>query len=341
MKDRRARLTTRTLIVGVLVVVLLGGGVAGAASLWSSRVQVSAGVSSGTWTSTPTPEPSPSSSDGDQGSGTPQPSPQPSTPGGGQTPADRVITAGNANTVVTSVTWADDRIGTAPVPGTSQTNRSRGFCATVVISGVDTAPGPWALTVDLSVPPFEGNAPDTGEWSDGGTVTVSRQGDTLFLTGVQQDWAHPDISSAQTRTLMLCTNNLGWQVGTVPFDTYWTASQTPPYWDEANGRACTVLTVRGTVTDLGANPFYFGWSRVVDLSATKELFAEEHGTQGKGLSSSPQTSGGDNFSVRRGSGDGLVADQYTLTSSFNSAIRGTGQYPVTICVTSENSDFPR
>lgn len=334
-------MTTRTLLAGVLVVMLLGGGVAGASG-WFDEAHFSAGVSSGTWTSTPTPEPSPSSTDGDQGSGTPQPSPRPSTPGGGQTPADRVITAGNDHTVVSSVTWADDRAGTAPVPGTSQTNRSRGFCATVVISGADTAPGPWALTVDLSVPPFEGNAPNTDDWGNGGTVTVSRQGNTLFLTGVQQDWAHPDISSAQTRTLVLCTSNLGWQVETVPEDTYWKASQTPAYWDEANGRACTVLTVQGTVTDLGANPFYFGWSRVVDLSATKELFALKNGgTQGEGLSSSPQTAGGDNFKVQRGPGDGPVADQYTLTSSFNSAIRGMGEYSVTICVTRYNSDFPK
>lgn len=317
--------TTRALLAGVLVVLLLGGGVAGASG-WFDQAHFSAGVSSGTWTSAPTPEPSPSSGDGDQGDGTPQPSPQPSTPGGGQTPADRVITAGNANTVVASVVWTE-KDGGAITSATSAGNAGRELCAAVVVTGSTDSPATWQLAVDLSGAPFYGERPNLhyeSEWR-----ATAEDSANLELTG------RDAISVSQTRTIHLCNF---WLHGQLPVaDGFSMPHPSAPVWTGGTpglGDLCVEMTVSGTVTDLEANPFFFGWSHTLDLTDALTEYNLHSTAPVRNVVFTPGPQSGHAYRIDGAGSDWMpFRSSYELSSGVLTALRGTASTTIRACLT--------
>lgn len=338
MKDRRARLATRTLIVGVLVVVLLGGGVAGAASLWSSRVQVSAGVSSGTWTtsSSPDPSPSPSSSTGDDGGQdgtTPEPIPEPST--GGTVPAGtaatKVIVPGDDQTVITSLSWTDSS-GNVPVSGNSAGGGgtwSTRLCATVTVTSTATDWAPWSLHVILSGQPFDG-ATSSGFSHGGGTgnvvVTSGNSGYDEIVGSTNgsgpgadwnTDWNNKYLMRGKAATFTLCTNT------PVP------SPADPGYYSAVQGTVsvqgsdyCVPVTVTGK-QDISENPFFFGWEKDVDLTGL--LAAVSDAKRAVSYISWTPNNG---MTVQQ---DSSVSTLYHVRSGELTSIRGSGSVTVTAC----------
>lgn len=328
---KRMHRTTRTLLAGVLVVLLLGGGVAGASG-WFDEAHFSAGVSSGTWTATPTPEPS--SGDGDQGGGTPESSPEPSTPGGADsagTAATRVIVPGDEQTVITSLTWTD-ALGNAPVSGNSTDvggTWSTRLCAVVSVTSTATVWTPWSLHVNLSGQPFDGAISSGFTKGGGATNVVVTPGNSRYdlITGSSNgaspdvqwnsDWNNRYLMQGRTVTFTLCTNA---PIPSPADPGYYTVVPGPVTVQDSD--YCLPLTVTGK-QDISENPFFFGWETDVDLTGLLTDVSQA-GRAVNYISWTP-TSG---VTVQQ---DSDVSTLYHVRSGALTSIRGGGSVTVTAC----------
>lgn len=324
MTGDRRHSTTRTLLTGVLVVLLLGGGVAGASG-WFNEVHVRAGVSSGTWSPSPTPTPTPEPSDGSGGQSGGTPTPDPS--GGTDTPAGRVITPGNADTVISATTWTQ-RDGGPLTSGTSADNPGRGLCAVVDVHGVPGATLPWQLDIDLAGAPFNGENPGIA-YRDGQSVR------TLDATHLRVEGTVA-LGGATHRSVTLCTD--GWLHSQVPvLAGASTATTTAPTWSggtAGSGDVCVTTTVTGQVDDLADNPFYYGWSHSLDLGAAVQEYSRQRTTQPRHVVFTPGPASGYNYRIDGAGSDWMdFRPGYQLSSSTLSALRGTGQVAVKACLT--------
>lgn len=309
MRTGSGRAVRRTLGVLLTVVVLAGlGGAAWAA--WSAKVTVTAGVSSGTWTTSPTPTPSSS----------PESTTTPATSTG-------IITVGNTTTAMSDVTWTDFS-GNALTPGTSANNVGRQMCAVLQVSGTSTTPSPWSLNVDISGAPFYGAYP--GFVYDGAWALSQPDSSTVTLTGTSS------LTSAQSIQVRLCNY---WIQTSVPSTTTgtWTATTSDAQWNADSSRVCQTVTITGTATDLNVAPFYFGWDTTLDLSSAAALYAQTTGRQPDTTLFSPDPQYGyayviDGDSSGSGSWRNSFASTVRLSNGKTTALLGTGSTSVTACV---------
>lgn len=309
MRTGSRRTVRRTLGVLLTVVVLAGlGGAAWAA--WSAKVTVTAGVSSGTWTTSPTP--------------TPSNSPESTTTPNAST---GIITVGNTTTTMSDVTWTDFS-GNALTPGTSASNPGRQTCALVQVRGTGATASPWRLDVDISGAPFYGENP--GFVYDGAWALSQSDSSTVTLTGTSS------LTSAQSVQVRLCNY---WIHTSVPSTTTgtWTATTSDPQWNADSSRVCQTVTIAGTATDLNTTPFYYGWDTTLDLGPAAELYLQRTGRQPDTTVFSPDPQYGyayaiDGDSSGSGSWRNSFASTVRLSNGKTTALLGTGSTSVTACV---------
>ena len=112
----------------------------------------------------------------------------------------------------------------------------------------------------------------------------------------------------------------------------------------ANGQpACEVVKITGTVTDLNANPFYFGWSTAVDLRPAKAWITKSapytstntgDGNRAHTLNYvgfTPDPSQGYQYNINP-TANSPVPDSYAMTSGQQTSIRGTQSVSIKYCV---------
>lgn len=248
--------------------------------------------------------------------------PAPST-----TPADSVITKGNDATSILSTQWS---IAATPADA--------GFCVEVLITGTQATESAWELHVDTSKAPFYGGG---HVWAGPANADLSYPSSLpgiLVVRGVtspgnswNSGWNNALLAMGQQLTLKLCASNS--PIAPPGPSSWYSVQLSEPIWSDS--RACVVLTVTGKVTDLVANPFYFGWTAHVDLTAAKEMVAA-HGMVLNWVEWTPWQSDGYQYFLTPGDGQD-IADTYQLTSGRRTAIRGTGVTTVTVCVHGKNS----
>lgn len=309
--------TVRRMLAILLTVAVLAG-IGGAAwAQWASHVTFSAGVSSGTWGPSPTPTPTPTGSP----SSTPIPTPTPTSP-----PPTAAIIAPGASTVMTGVVWTHSD-GTALVPTTQASNRGRQMCANVTVRGASSTAATWSLLIDISGAPFNTEVPNfvySGDW------TLGRADDThMVVTGTSK------LASSQTLTVSLCNYFL--QKTLVPASTSgpWTAATSAPYWSQDRSRACTDLTVTGTITDMQSYPFFFGWDTQIDLRPAAQLYQGGKGAAPNTATFAPQPNQGDNYVINDSTGQSwwqTYQDTFRLSSGITTALQGNGSTTITACV---------
>lgn len=315
MTSTSARTVKRTLGVLLTVVVLAGlGGAAWAA--WSARVTVTAGVSSGTWTTTPTPEPSVS--------------PTPSAPSGPS--ADGVIAPGDNSEFTTSVVWKNSVNGqlSDPADGNSSTNGNQTQCAVVTVRTTISASerAAWTIIADYSKAPYSGTRPNLT--SSGNVTDVDAT--HLRITG----WNSQEPGGTTT-TVKLCDSTVR-QAADFGENSYSVSTSNPVNATVNNQNAyCSTVTVTGarSVEDY---PFYYGWSTEVDVAGIASAYFTRYGSSSLIVHfRNPPSAGTYNYTVNGAQGDSLVYDSaastYTVASSSASALQGHGTYSFDACVT--------
>lgn len=302
----------RRIVATVLALVGLAGA---AASLdvtsagWNDNANFRASLRSGQWVPTTTTSPTTTTTT------TTLPPTLPGDPNGG-------ISPGNADTVISGITW--------------NLNGSRQFCTEVRIRGASTTARPWAITIDLTQPPFYGVGTGGVQTNSTGVVTVVNP-QTLRITGngpYSWPWDprqnNTPITSSQTALLTICAYNAPVPPPAHP-STYavtythgtWTATQ-----------ACVVATITTTRHDLSAFPFYYGWSIPIDLTAAKALITNAGNTLNY-VGWSPYPNGPTDGTATPATFTPPL-DSYTFTSGFNNVLRAAGggadTRTVTACV---------
>lgn len=242
------------------------------------------------------------------------------------TPAGSVIVPGNTSTTTTAINWDIDA-----------TQGNLGFCGSVTIKGTTATPSRWELDADLDKPPFSGQPSLDGIYYQGGTqvklALAPRNPRIMVITGVGDPalpwnsvYNNVMLDSSKTLTIKLCVSTA--MVPGLGEPSWYTATIARGDWTDT--RACKVLTVTGKVTDLTANPFYFGWKANLDLTDAKARVAE-HKTVND-LSWNPWPSNGYQFYATPNSNQ-TVPDTYFITSGRMTVVKGTQRVTITACVT--------
>ena len=231
-----------------------------------------------------------------------------------QTPANSVIVPNSPTTSITSTNW---EISTG--------DGGAAFCVVLVVTGKSAQPTAWELRADLRKAPFNGIALDRVK-SQGDPVTLrAAPGDpsTLLITG---DSTNRVLDSSRTVRVRLCV----WDAPIPPVGdpSWYTTSVAQGEW--TTSKACKVLTVKGRVTDLDANPFFFTWVAQLDLTDAKRHVLSSGGVL-NWLEFAPWPSDGYQFRLNPAATD-PIADRYTVTGGRMTSIRGTQQVTVTACV---------
>lgn len=301
MMRRRTR-TVGQMAWGVLALLLCAGLAAHTSTMaaWTDPAVVAAQASTGTWIDEEEPDPS--------------------------NPSEIVVEPGNEYTVIDSTDWS-----AVAANGSS-------FCVVLVVSGADPEPHEWELRADMSLPPFNGTTGTSNIFYSNSPAQVqfsTAPGDpsTLVITGVgtgsppwNEAWNNRFLTDEQQITVRVCHSNTPIPA---PGDADWyTVEQTPLPWTDT--LACVELTATGTVTDLVANPFYFGWVGTLDLSAAKQHIVDAGRTVNY-VGWAPSPSQGYGFTTSPTAYQ-PPADQYEITSGRLTTIRGTESTTVRACV---------
>ena len=242
-----------------------------------------------------------------------------------QTPANSVIVPDSATTSIKGTNWE-----ISPAPG------NLGFCVALSITGASAQAAPWELRADLRKAPFNGMS--VSDVYYGGTTQVTLKaspGDrsTLVITGVgqaSQPWNagynNVLLDSSKTLQIRLCAGS----APTPPLGdpSWYSTSVARGEWTAA--RACKVLTVKGRVTNLDANPFFFTWVAQLELTDAKQQITGS-GKTINWVQFTPSPNPGWEFALSP-EATKPVADRYTLTGGSQMAIRGTQETSVTACV---------
>lgn len=299
----------------VATVLVLVGLVATAASVdvtrasWNDEATFGAGVSSGQWETTTTSTTTTSTT-------TTVPSPPPPANANGG------ISAGNADTVISGITWS--------------LSGSRQFCAEVRITGRTSTARPWQINVDLTQAPFYGVSPSGVQTNSTGVITtVSTQ--SLRITGngpFTWQWDprqnNTPVTNSQTALLTICVYNAPVPPPAAP-STY-TVTYANGTWTTTE--ACVVATITTTRHDLASFPFSYGWSIPIDLTAAKAKITSVGNTLNYvGWTPYPN---GPTDGTATPSTFSPPLDSYTFTSGFDNALRAAGggadSRTVTACV---------
>ena len=310
--------TSRPILAAAIGVMLLSSAVgtfsnSTSTAAWTDRARFTASATTGKWKTEP-----------------------PSDP---QHPSEVVVAAGNTNTKLLSTGWK--------VFGPKNNNS---FCATMSITGAQSEPQPWELRADMTKPPFNGMSGTSdvmyGLWVDGtqygGRVQVgfsNPAGDsrTLMIRGVtagdpkspwDPDWNNALLTDQRNLEVVVCVSGAPTPAAGDP-SWYKVSQSASGTW--TGTRACVRLQVAGRVADEKANPFYFGWSGQLDLTAAKAHIRDAGHTVRNDLEWDPWPSGGYQFSTTPETFNPL-ADSYRIDSGRMTAIRGTETTSIQACL---------
>lgn len=217
------------------------------------------------------------------------------TPATSPTQPSGPITAGNDDTVVSPITWNNQR---------SWGSYTVCFTVEVTVAGPEAAV--WALNVDLQAAPFNGISggfyrpgQDLGQlsldYSTPGQLVISGA-----LTGYS-DWR--ELTPGTSRSFELCNHNSA-QPAQTP--SAYTVVQTPGEWTAT--KACVVTTVTGN----GSSMFYFGWEFDVDMSAARARTNGGWGPSQNRYDVQVDNLGEERFHVSSG-GQGALSGEESLT----------------------------
>ncbi len=290
-----------TLTAAAAAVIVLGAvsAVRPTVAAWTDSAHVAVAASAGTWTTQP-----------------------PSTP------ANSVIVPGSPTTSISTINWS-----VAPQP-----DSNLGFCVSLTVTGTTPQPTPWELRVDLDKPPFNGVEWSRVDYSGNNQVNrrpASGDATTLVVTGMSQpsgpwnaQYNNALLSSSQTLTVGLCVSTAG--IPDVGQPSWYSTSASRGEWSDT--KACKILTVKGKVSDLTANPFYFTWVATLDLTDAKQRI-QGAGKTPDWVDWSPvwPDASRDTFTSNP-PGNKPVPDSYALTGGRRTAIRGTSEVTVRACV---------
>lgn len=241
-------------------------------------------------------------------------------------PSDVVMVPGNEYTEITGTQW-----NVAAAPGNLD------FCVTITITGTQPDPQQWELRADMSLPPFNGMTGTSGMYYGGSTqVAFSNPADdpsTLVIRGVgsgdpwNANWNNSLLTDQQTLQVTICVS-----YAPVPAagDHSWYQTQQAPSGTWTDTLACVRLDATGLVTDLEANPFYFGWTANLDLTAAKAHITAAGKTLNY-VSWSPSPSSGYQFTISPTT-TSPPQDSYIIDSGRMTALRGTNTTGIIACV---------
>jgi hypothetical protein len=169
----------------------------------------------------------------------------------------------------------------------------------------------------------------TNQFNVQGTANVAVESpSSVLLTGKSHggpfDPRQNSTPIDNTRTAIVDICNYNAPVPPPADPSWFTVTQTPGTWTDTE--ACVVVTVTGTRT----SPFFYGWSTVLDLTAAKARITDA-GRRITHLGWSPYPNGDTDFAASPGQFNN-PRDTYTLTSGYNTALRGGTVRTVTACV---------
>lgn len=250
----------------------------------------------------------------------------------GRTAVVSVATAGAAGAVATVNGWALPLAWSSPGPIYPSTpdvqltgvtwdlppGAQYMACFTGTVTTTSATPIPWALTVDLSQPPFNGV-----RWT-----TLSIQGDNGQYriagnqpsAGFAQVYGRPrgdreTIVAGQSYEVRLCD----WSLPAAPdTPTAYSVSSAPGTLPLAAPHEC----VETTISANGTSQFYVGWTAQVDMTAAVARLAD-----------SGYVANGWAFSQSYWSTDHVQtgASTFAVTSGLFSSVAGTGTFAFTVC----------
>ncbi|MBH0130276.1 hypothetical protein [Salinibacterium sp. NK8237] len=242
------------------------------------------------------------------------------------TPSSIVIVAGNTNTSLDSTVWN--------IPSSSADSS---FCVVVTVRGTTSTSAAWQLQADMTLPPFNGRTGSSGVYYQGSTqasfATTNQSPSTLLISGKSNGSAtwnasynNALITDVQPLTITICVSNT--PIAATGAASYYSVTQSPTTWTDT--KACVAITATGTVTDLEANPFFFGWVATANLAGAKSRITSAGKTVNY-VGWSPAPSSGYEFSTSPTTYN-PVADSYSITSGRTTAIKGTQSSTITACV---------
>ena len=293
VRARARTLATLAVMAGLLVV---AGGIQATAASWTDTVEFVAQASAATTTTTTTTLPPTT---------TTTPPPVSLSEGG--------IGAANPHTVVTAISWSTDN--------------ARQPCVELRITGASSEAEPWAVRVNLAVAPWYGMS--TRQFNVKGTAIVAVESpSSVLLTGRSNggpfDPRNNSTPIDNTRTAIVEICNYNAPVPPPADPSWYTVTQTQGTWTDTE--ACVVVTATGTRT----SPFFYGWSTVVDLTAATARIVGADRTPNR-VGWSPYPNGDTDFDATPKQFN-TPQDAYTLTSGYNTALRGGTVRTVTVCV---------
>ncbi|QAV70490.1 hypothetical protein ESZ53_08590 [Salinibacterium sp. UTAS2018] len=240
------------------------------------------------------------------------------------TPSSIVIVPGNTATVLDSTVW--------DIPASPT---SAGFCVDVTVRGTDATPRAWQLNADMTLPPFNGQTGTGGIYYSGSTQASfsTTAPSALVISGSGSGGSNWNASynnrlltETQQITITICVSNP--PIAAPGSTSYYSVSQTRTTWTDT--QACIVTTATGTVTDLQANPFFFGWQATVNLTAAKNRILSAGKTVNY-VGWSPSPGSGYQFTTVP-TVYNPPADSYAITTGRATAIKGTQSSTITACV---------
>jgi len=203
-------------------------------------------------------------------------------------------------------------------------------CADVYVTTNSTSPISWVLTVDPSVRPWNGVAPtgiqviNGGSISNPGSAPVTIVGNSNTSGSFDQTSNNSPIVAGQTGLVQICAYSTP---PPVPGDPSWyTVTATPPTLNAAGDGVCTTLTIAGQL-DPAVDPFFHGWTAVVDL----QPLLDELAAQGLTYTYTDFANGGgfiftvDQLAPPNGT-------EYRFTSGTAAALQGPDTFQTTTCV---------
>ena len=227
------------------------------------------------------------------------------------------ISSANADTVIRSIDW--------------NISRARQVCTVANVTGIDGTPRAWAIRIDLTASPWNRTAPSQIDLNGTGTVTLESPSSVLITGRSGRGAFNPrfnntPITNTQTAAVTICNYN---SPVPPPADPSWYSVTTAQgTWTDT--QACVVVTV--TASGLATDPFFYGWTTSVDLTAAKARISGAGRTLNF-VGWSPYPNGIDNYAANPVAYQPPL-DSYTLTSGFDFALRGgvADSKTATICV---------
>jgi hypothetical protein len=212
---------------------------------------------------------------------------------------------------------------------------ARQACTVVKVKGIDSTPRHWALRIDLGSSPWNGTPANHISINGTGTLVIESPTSVLITGRTHGGGWDPrtnntPITSAQTALITVCDYN-----GPVPppaNPSWYTVATTQGTWTDT--QACLLVTATTTLTNLAANPFFYGWTTVVDLTAAKARISGAGRTLNY-VGWSPYANGQTDFAASPSTYNPPL-DNYTITSGFNLALLAQGggrnSTSFTVCV---------